>query len=291
MQSVGIIGVGRMGLPVSARLAEAGFPVVGTDADGGRRAQLESIGAGWADSPEEVAQACDVLITVLPATAALRAVMTQLLSKADPKLTWVDLTSASPRAAAELRSLRPDIDCIDAPMGGGPAKARAGRLALFIGGVTETVERHRELLETLGTIHHVGGAGAGYIVKLIVNLLWFGQALATGEALLLGRASGLDPATVRDALMNSAADSSFVRNDLTALFEGDYLTEFDLGRVTEELDAISELASELGVPFELSTHIRDMHARALDRFGPRDGELLGVAMLEELSGMTIRPTP
>lgn len=278
-----------MGLPVSARLAGTGFPVVGTDVDPGRRDAVESLGGRWADSAEEVADACDVLVTVLPATRQLQSVMTSLLPRLDAGLTWIDLTSASPRVAAELRVLRTDIACIDAPMGGGPHEARSGGLALFVGGESEAVERHRKLLETLGTIHHVGDAGAGYVLKLLVNLLWFGQALATGEALLLAKRSGLDPETVRGALTHSAADSRFVRTDLEALFRGDYLTDFDLGRVTEELDAITELASELGMPFELSNLVRDMHARALDRFGPRDGELLGVAMLEELAGIRIRP--
>jgi 3-hydroxyisobutyrate dehydrogenase len=288
VESIGIIGIGRMGSPVSARLAEAGFPLVGTDANHGRRDAVESFGGRWADSPEEVADACDVLVTVLPGSPELRAVMTPLLRKLDRELTWIDLTSASPRVAAELRALRADVACIDAPMGGGPTEARSGGLALFVGGASETVELHRRLLETLGTIHHVGGPGAGHVVKLLVNLLWFGQALATGEALLLAKRSGLALETVRDALASSAADSRFIRDDLDALLTGDYRADFGLDRCYEELVAITELADELSVPFELSDLVRDMHGRALEHFGPRDGELLGVAMLEEVAGETIR---
>jgi 3-hydroxyisobutyrate dehydrogenase len=241
------------------------------------------------DTARDTAAGCDVLVTVLPGSAELRDVMAPLLPMLGRGVTWIDLTSASPRVAGELRALGGGMEWIDAPMGGGPEQARQGALELFVGGAAASVERHRELLETLGTVRHVGGAGAGYVVKLLVNLLWFGQAIATGEALLLAKRSGLDLETVRDALANSAAESRFIRQDLDALFGGDYLEQFGLDRCYEELVAISELADELSVPFELSDLVREMHGRALEHFGPRGGELLGVAMLERLAGVAIRP--
>ena len=84
-------------------------------------------------------------------------------------------------------------------MGGGIAAAREGKMQLFVGGAASAVERHRALLEVLGDpdrIVHTGGHGTGYTVKLLVNLLWFGQAVATAEALLLGQRAGIDPAVL-----------------------------------------------------------------------------------------------
>jgi 3-hydroxyisobutyrate dehydrogenase len=205
-----------------------------------------------------------------------------------PGTAWIDLTSTSPMVGSELRSLAAGIECLDAPMGGGPDAALEGTLELYVGGDRETVERYRAILETLGRIHVVGGPGSGQIVKLLVNLLWFGQAVATGEALLLARRAGLDLRTVRQALIHSAADSRFIRRDLVGLFEGDYLTSFGLDRCCEELDAVTELAQQLEVPFELSGVVRDLHARALQRFGARGVELLAVALLEEMAGIDLR---
>ncbi len=287
MPVIGVIGVGRMGLPVCARLVRAGFTVVAADRDPGRQASVEAISAMWAETAPSAADASEVLITVLPGSPELQAVMSTLLPAMPPGGSWIDLTSTSPQTGAELRALASHLECLDAPMGGGPDAAHTGTLELFVGGAPETVERHRGILEALGTVQYVGGSGSGHVVKLLVNLLWFGQAVATGEALLLACRVGLDPAVVGDALANSAADSRFIRRDLGSLLAGDYLTDFGLDRCCEELDAIAELAHGLEVPFELSTLVRDLHARALERYGPRKGELLAVAMLEESAGFTL----
>jgi 3-hydroxyisobutyrate dehydrogenase len=287
MPVIAVIGVGRMGLPVCARLRRAGFDVVASDREPERKADVEAIGATWEETANSAAQGCEVLITVLPGSPELEALAGTLLPVMPPGSCWIDLTSTSPQLGAELRALSAHLECLDAPMGGGPEAARAGMLELFVGGARSTVERNRGILETLGTVHHVGGPGAGYLVKLLVNLLWFGQAVATTEALLLARKLDLDLTTVREALASSAADSRFLRRDLGALLEGDYLTDFGLERCCEELDAITELAHGLDLPFELSTVVRDLHVRALARYGPRDGELLAVAMLEEDAGLTL----
>jgi 3-hydroxyisobutyrate dehydrogenase len=138
-------------------------------------------------------------------------------------------------------------------------------------------------------IIHVGGNGAGYTVKLLVNLLWFGQAVATGEALLLGHRAGIDLDMLRQALATSAASTAYIRDDLSALLDGDYLTSFGLDRCCEQLTAVTDLARELGVPSQLTQVVERTYQRALRRFGPVDGELMAVALLEEEAGLQLRP--
>lgn len=153
------------------------------------------------------------------------------------------------------------------------------------------LDRCRPVLAALADPHrviHVGGNGAGYTVKLLVNLLWFGQAVATAEALLLARRAGIDLDVLRLALMNSAASSAFISRDLGALPAGDYLTSFGLDRCCEELAAVTALGREHDVPFELSALVEQMYQRALSRYGPADGELLAVVLLEEAAGVRLR---
>jgi len=208
--------------------------------------------------------------------------------------TWIDMTSNSPAAARPIReqAIEQGVEVLEAPVGGGITAAREGKLQLFLGGAASAVERHRALLEVLGDpgrIVHTGGHGTGYTAKLLVNLLWFGQAVATAEALLLGQRAGIDPAVLEHALAGSSAASAFIRRDMGLVFQDDYLTSFGLDRICEELEAVTVLASDYHVPWELSDLVRRTYLRALARYGPVDGELLAVALLEEEAGDKLRP--
>ncbi len=292
-ETVGVIGVGRIGLPVCSRLVAAGFDVVAADVRPERESAVRTAGAGWASDVTALATEAEVLVTVLPGTNELRTAMAIAIPAARPGTTWIDLTSATPVAGRELvaSAHERNVECLDAPVGGGVGAATAGTLQLFVGGEQSTVERHRELLESLGRIEHVGGHGAGYTTKLLVNLLWFGQAVAVGEALLLARRAGIELDVLRRALDTSAAASEFIRRDLDALLEGDYLESFGLHRCVEELEAVLALADELEVPFDLSAEVARSYRAALARYGPVDGELLAVAVLEERAGLRLRRSP
>ncbi len=289
--TVGVLGAGRMGLPVCARLAGAGYRVLAGDRREELAAAVRAAGAAFSASTTALAAGADVLVTVLPGSRELEQAMTAVIPALGAGASWIDLTSASPLVARPLRERAEaaGVSCLEAPMGGGPAAAAAGTLQLYAGGAPATVTRHRTLLEVLGTVHHVGGAGAGYTVKLLINLLWFGQAVAAGEALLLARRAGLELETVRAALASSAAESRFLHEDARALFAGDYLTTFGIDRCVEELDAVAALAGELDSPFEVSGAVADLYRQALERFGAVEGELLAVALLEERAGLRLRP--
>lgn len=288
--TIGVVGIGRMGLPVCARLADAGMNVVAHDQRPDPREAVSGMGATWAPDAGGVAAAVDAFITILPGTSELRTVMDMAIPELRPGTTWIDMTSSTLATAREIgaRARARGIECLDAPVGGGPAAAAAGELQLFVGGREAIVERHRRLLEVLGAVEHVGDHGAGYVTKLLVNLLWFGQAVATGEALLLARRAGLDLEVLRETLERSSASSEFLRGDLDALLDGDYLESFGLDRCVEELEAVTDLARALGVPFDLSNGVTQAYERALERYGPVDGELLAVALLEERAGIYLR---
>lgn len=285
-----------MGMPICERLVRAGYQVTAGD----RRSQLEpdvlALGASWGGSARAVAVGADVLVTVLPGPAEVRDALLGpdgALAGLRAGATWVDMSTCPPgdgrTLAAEARGR--GVRCLDAPLGGDPAAARAGTLRLFVGGDAADVENKRRLLEAIAepaAISHLGGHGAGYLAKLLVNLLWFGQALATAEALLLAEKEGLDVDVLREAIGNSAASTQFVRQDLGALLDGDYLASFGLDRCHEELRAVTEAARAAGVPHELASVVEGIYGRALERYGPLDGELLGVALLEDEAGLRIR---
>jgi 3-hydroxyisobutyrate dehydrogenase len=294
---IAVAGLGRMGLPMCAALVRAGYQVIATDERAEAERDAVACGATWRDTPAAAAAAAGVLITVLPGAGEVHTAMlgeAGALSGLAAGAAWIDMTSSSPAAIRPVReqALGRGVEVLEAPVGGGIAAARRGELQLFVGGEAAAVERHRPVLEVLaapGRIVHVGGHGAGHTVKLLVNLLWFGQAVATAEALLLGQAAGIAPAVLESVLADSAAASAFIRNDIGFVFQGDYLPSFGLDRICEELAAVTALAHHYQVPCELSDLVRRTYRRALARYGPVDGELLAVALLEEEAGRKLRP--
>ena len=282
MPEIGLVGLGRMGLPICASLVRAGYRVLAGDRRPEAARHAAGCGARWVPEVGRLAAGADILITVLPGPGEVRELMLGTGGAAAalrPGTTWIDMTSNSPAAVTEIRNALLDrgVQVLDAPAGGGVAAARQGSLQLLVGGQAEVVALHRELLEILGSpgrIRHVGGYGAGYTVKLLINLLWFGQAVATAEALLLGRASGLDLGVIREVLADSAAGSDFIRRDLDALFAGDFMRTFALDRCCEELQTVTELARDHHLPFQVSESVAELYRQALRRYGPTDGELL-----------------
>ena len=273
-----------------------GYKVTATDKRAEREPVAIACGASWRATPAQAASAAGVLISMLPGAREVRAAMlgeTGALTSLAAGTAWIDMTSNSPVAVRPVRerAMKQGVEVLEAPVGGGIAAAREGSLQLFVGGEASVVERHRAVLEALGDpgrIVHVGGHGTGYTVKLLVNLLWFGQAVATAEALLLGQRAGIDPAVLRHALAGSPAASTLIRSDIGLVFRGDYLDSFGLDRICEELEAVTALAGKYQVPWELSDVVRRTYRRAMARFGPADGELLAVALLEDEAGHKLR---
>ena len=285
-ERIGIIGLGRMGAPIAARLRDGGFSVATWDTS------VTATAAG----ASELAGAADILVTILPGSPELREVML----RADGALAairegglWLDLTSADPRVAREIAAAASarGVQSVGAPMGGGPKGAAAGELSFFVGGTATSIDRVKPLLALLGEKVTVMGddIGAGYTTKLLANTLWFGQAVAVAEALLLGQAQGLELRSLRDALEGSAGGSAFISQHLPALFDGDYLESFGIDRVVEELEAVRELAEQAGTPAELTTLVAQTHRDALAEFGAIEGELLGMKLLELRAGRELRP--
>jgi 3-hydroxyisobutyrate dehydrogenase len=283
--SVGVIGLGRMGAPLCARLVERGLDVVCTDLDPARR-DLVPGAVGAADAPAVGAQA-DLVVTVLPGPGEVAAVCDALIGAMPPGSLWIDCSTASPAVVGSIAGAAGDrgVRVVDAPLGGSPAAAREGRLLSFIGGTAEDVSRARRVLDAVAErIVHVGPHGAGYAVKLLANSLWFGQAVAVAEALTIAGRAGLDVELVRGALAGSAAESRFLSQDAPALLRGDEMPWFALARCAEQLHSLKAFADELSVPAEVLEAVGSVYDGALERYGDVDGELLGARFAAERGG-------
>jgi 3-hydroxyisobutyrate dehydrogenase-like beta-hydroxyacid dehydrogenase len=288
VRRVGMIGLGRMGLPICARFVEHGFDVACTDLSGARRELGERAGAVTVSDTGGVAAGADVVVTVLPGPAEVTAVAATVTAAMTPGAVWLDLSTASPAAArvTAAAAQRHGVAVVDAPLGGGPPAAAEGRLLSFAGARAEDLKRVRTVLEVVADrIVHVGPPGSGYVAKLLANALWFGQAVATAEALTIATRAGLDAELIRAALSQSAAASRFLADDARSLLDGDDLPWFALERCAEQLQSLAAFADELSVPADVLDAVRDVHAAALEHYGDVDGELLGARFAAERGGV------
>jgi 3-hydroxyisobutyrate dehydrogenase len=279
-----------MGRPVCARLTAARFEVTATDIDPAGHDAAAAVGARWVPDARDLADCCEVVISLLPGASEVVAVAEALAGAQPAGSLWLEMSTVPPATAAAVAAAvrGRDLTVLDAPVGGGPGQAADGALLSFVGGDAAALAVARPVLGALADrIVHVGEAGSGYTVKLLANLLWFGQAVASAEALTLARQAGLDLATVLDALGESAASSRFLTHDAWALLDGDDMSAFSLARCCEQLSAVLELGEELGVPLALAAVVDDVHRLALERYGEVDGELLGARFVAERAGVPL----
>jgi 3-hydroxyisobutyrate dehydrogenase len=277
-----------MGMPMCTRLVAAGFEVTATDVRAECREPAQRARARWADSIAEACASADILITMLPGAPEVGDAAAGIVSSLPPDASWLDMSSGSPEVARHVAALAAGrgVRVLDAPVGGGPAEAGEGALLAFAGGTEGDLERCRPALQALTAgVLHVGAHGAGYAVKLLVNLLWFGQAVATAEALALAGGAGLDLAVVTDALRRSSAGGRFLDEHAEPFLSGEDLPAFPLARCLEELDAALQMGRDTGVPLQVAVAVAELHRAALERYGDVDGELLGARLVAERGGL------
>jgi 3-hydroxyisobutyrate dehydrogenase len=282
---------------MAANVLRAGFPVTVNDLRREAAAGLEAAGASWAASPADVARATDVLITMLPGPPQVAAVMLGeggAFAALRGGSTWVDMSTSTPdvgRRAAVLGAER-GVSVVDAPVSGMVKGAVSGTLQIFAGGDLADVQRVRPVLEAMGDperILHVGPRGAGYAVKLCINLLWFIHVAATAEVLQMGVRAGVDLDVLRRSLAASPASSLVVERDILPVWRGDYDESFTLDLVTKDLGLALELARDTGTPAEVSALVEELHRRARAAYGDRAGELSAVRLYEDATGTLLRP--
>jgi 3-hydroxyisobutyrate dehydrogenase len=287
-----------MGTPMATGILSSGFPVNAYDVDEGMVEEFARKGATPARSPAEAAEEADVLITMLPGPPQIEAAMLGTegaLATMRPGSAWVDMSSSNITTARRVIDAAGSnrFAMLDAPVTGGVMGAQEGTLQVFVGGEKEVFERHLPVLKAMGDsdrIFHVGGRGAGYAVKLCLNLLFFIHVAASAEVLTLGTKAGVDVDLLHRLLVGSGASSRFLERDMLSVFEGDYREYFRLALACKDLSLAVELGRENGVPLEISALVEQIHRRALAQYGD-GGQLLAVKLLEDLTQISLRHNP
>ncbi|WP_290057715.1 NAD(P)-dependent oxidoreductase [Amycolatopsis solani] len=298
---IGFIGLGNMGRPMARHLILAGYDVTVHDVRSDAALEHLGLGARWVDSPATCAEGVDVLITMLPTPRIVEDVLLRggAAEALAPGALWIDMSTSTPAAARRVAEEVLDargVRRLDAPVSGMARGAEAGTLQIFAGGAVEDFRAALPVFEVLGDpakIQHVGAAGHGYTVKLMLNLLWFCHVVATSEVLAMGVKAGVDLGVLRSALLASPAASHFLEHDvLSVLVDGDYDDSFAMVLACKDLGLAVDLARDTGVPAELAALVEQIYRRAKASYGDLAGEMSPVRLYETWAGRDFRlPVP
>jgi 3-hydroxyisobutyrate dehydrogenase len=252
---IGFVGLGNMGLPMSARLGAAGFDVAAFDTNPRARERARaSAGLNVVSTLEALAAGARAVILILPSSEIVgRVVLSEgLLGAMEPGSLLIDMSSSDPtetRALAEQVAAR-GVRFVDAPVSGGVAGARAGTLTIMAGGAESDVEACRAALETLGNnVIRVGEVGAGHAMKALNNLLSATSLLVSAEALVVAQEFGLDPEVLLDVVNHSTGKSWSTEFKLPKfVLTGSFDSGFRLRLMLKDMRIAAGLARTMGMP-------------------------------------------
>jgi 3-hydroxyisobutyrate dehydrogenase len=288
---VGFVGLGTMGGAMAANAARAGFEVLAWNRTPGRATELGDLGVQTAASPDELAAASDIVITMVSDTPDVEAVLFGdggVAAGAKAGTLVVDMSTISPSATRDFatRLAKQDVAMLDAPVSGGSEGARKGTLSIFVGGDAADLERARPVLESLGTtITHVGPIGAGQAVKAVNQVILAGTYLGVAEGIVLALKSGLDVDQVVGALSGGAAQSWVLANRSGRMKDNDYPLGFKVALHRKDLGIALGMARELGASLPVSALCEALEAGLMGQ-GHADDDMSAVARsIRALSGL------
>ncbi len=286
---IGFIGLGVMGKPMARNLLKAGYSLVIHNRSRVAVDELSKDGARAASNAKEVARQSDIVITMLPDSPDVELVYTGaqgIFAGTEPGRLLIDMSSISPvtsrklAAEAEQRS----CDILDAPVSGGEAGAIGATLSIMIGGKAAAVERAMPVFQTLGkNIVHVGEAGAGQVTKA-ANQMVVGTTIAiVGEALVLAKKAGVDPAKVRQALLGGFAQSKILEAHGQKMLDRNFKPGFRIGLHEKDMKIAIAAGSEYGVPLMVTGLVAQMMTAMKGMGGDDLDHSALVKLIEELA--------
>jgi 3-hydroxyisobutyrate dehydrogenase len=250
---IGFVGLGHMGGNMAARLLDAGYTVYGESRHRGEADELVHEGLEWRDTPREIAEAVDVLITSLPNDDVLDSVASGpdgILAGITAPKVWVDMSTVSPRVSRELAKQVKEhgANMLDSPVSGSVPQVQAGTLTIMVGGDEQAYARVEPILRELGTPTHIGENGQGLVLKLAINISLAVQMLAFSEGLVLAERSGIDRKLAVDVMTGSPIGSPMLKARADLVLDLPEDAWFDVSLMQKDVALALDTGRELHVP-------------------------------------------
>ncbi|MEM2146434.1 MAG: NAD(P)-binding domain-containing protein, partial [Candidatus Jordarchaeaceae archaeon] len=213
MSQIGFIGLGAMGNPMAKNLIKKGFKLKVFDIISSKMEPLKEIGAECVSSCKELAEQCNIIITMLPSSPHVKEAVlgnNGIYEGIQKGSLFIDMSTIDPIVTRELAKILEfkEVEMLDAPVARGVTAAINGTLVIYVGGKKEVFEKYKEILAAMGSdIYYVGDIGSGEVVKIINNLIVGVTTCALAEAMVLGVKAGVKPDILFEALSSGSGNS------------------------------------------------------------------------------------
>lgn len=262
---IGFIGLGIMGKPMSKNLMKAGHELVVFDLNQDAVAEVVAAGATAAESSKAVAEQCALIITMLPNSPHVEAVVCGkdgVLEGAKPGTDIIDMSSIAPLASKAIaeKCAAAGVNMMDAPVSGGEPKAIDGTLSIMCGGPKALFDKYEDILLVMGAsaVHCGDVNGAGNTVKLANQIIVAVNIAACAEAYSLSTMAGVNPEKVFAAIRGGLAGSTVMDAKVPMMMEGNFKPGFKIDLHIKDLNNALDTGHGLGTPMMLTAQVQEM---------------------------------
>jgi 3-hydroxyisobutyrate dehydrogenase-like beta-hydroxyacid dehydrogenase len=260
-EKIGFVGLGHMGGNMASRYLSVGYPVWGEARSRDGLEHLLDEGLGWCDTPREVAQSADIVITSIPSDDVLREIASGddgIVAGLQAGKVWVDMSTVSPKVSREVaENVRSSgALMLDAPVSGSVPQVQSGTLTIMVGGDKQAYDRVEGMLQVLGSPTYIGENGQGLVLKLAINISLAVQMLALSEGLLLAERDGVDPKLALEVMTDSPIGSPMLKARVPLILDSSGEAWFDVELMHKDIRLALQTADELHVPLP-SAHAAD----------------------------------
>ncbi len=293
MLKVGFIGLGNVGGKLAGSLLRNGVSLTVRDLDADIAQPFLDGGAEWADSPHEMAQNVDILITCLPSPAASAMVMEAedgALAGLGPGKIWAEMSTTDKdevlRLGEKVRAV--GAEPVDCPVSGGCHRAATGNIAIFAGCQRATFETMLPLLTKMGRrILHTGELGSASVLKVVTNYLATANLLSLCEALVTSKVAGMDLNTTYEAIRISSGNSFVHETESQVILNGSRDISFTMDLVCKDIGLFNDVAKRGGLELELASMMQRIFEEGQERFGSRELSPNIIRRLEEAANVEV----
>ena len=291
---IGFIGLGNVGGKLASSLMRNKFDLTVRDLDKNLTKSFEDQGAKAVNSPKELAEEVDVIITCLPSPSICAEVMEGedgILNGLSENKIWLEMSTTD---EAEVKRIGQKVIAkkaipLDGPVSGGCHRAATGNIAIFVGGDRKSFEKILPALTVMGRkVLHTGGLGSASVLKVITNYLASVHLVALGEAWTVAKKSNLDLAKAYKGIAVSSGNSFVHETESQVILNGSYNINFTMDLVLKDTGLFDDLSKKLNAPLEISPKIVEIFKDGQKKYGSRAWSSMIVKRMEDLNNIDFR---